>query len=410
MLWAVLVLCTVVAAGAVPGAHAQAGQARLLYFAFPGERPAWLLPVRVVLWEGASPYRDVLDALCRGPEAGVLASVLPRGTRVERLTVRDGLATVELRLGRAELRALALQAIAHTLCQFPEVKRVVVKVGERRWAGSDSNGLAPDPRVVFSGFPDLRGDAQDGAILALTLRGVFAGYPDGMFRPQAAVSRAEAIKSLVEALRGRGLPVGMFRATADTGFSDVPRDHWVLPYLVEAMRRGILPQPRDQGPFAPGDLLDGVTLGEWLRRAGGQGLDPAVAESLAHSWAEQRQITRAEWAGLLARLLRVGGPDLWVVSPAAQDSLEGGVLVIGTTRSCRGRVGIVLMDSRGRELASRSVLLEPGPAGSGPGWFAEWLQFLRPLTSSAGVIEVTYWPPEEEEPAGTVLRLPVLIR
>jgi len=419
ILWALLMVCAVMAAGAVPGVNAQAGQTHLLYFAFPGGRPAWLLPVRVMLWEGPSPYRDALDALCRGPQTGVLAPVLPRGTRVERLTVADGVATVELRLAgteargsaaQVEARGLAGQAIAHTLCQFSEIKRVVVKVGGRLWPGTDPSGLVPDPRVVFGGFPDLRGDAQDGAILALTLRGIFSGYPDGTFRPQAAVTRAEAVKSLVEALRGWNVPLGVARATADTGFSDVPREHWVFPYLVEAVRRGIVPQPRDRVPFAPGQLLDGSTLAEWLRRAGGRGVDPAIAEAISDSWGARRQIARGEWAGLLAQLLRAGGPDLWVVSPAPQDSLDGEVLVIGTTRSRRGRVGIVLMDSRGRELASRSVPLSPGPEGYGAGWFAEWLQFVRPLTSSAGIIEVTYRPPEEEGTAGTVLRLPVLIR
>lgn len=412
---AVLVAGAVLAAGVLPEVHAQAGQARLLYLNFPRGQPAWLLPVRVFLWEGASPYRDVLEALCRGPRAGdVVGPALPRGTRVERLTVASRIASVDLQPGKPEPRGslanLAVQAIVHTLCQFPDVDRVVVRAGGRPWLPAGPEGVAPDPRVVFAGFPDLQGDADDGAVLALTLRGVFSGYPDGMFRPQGALTRAEAIKSLVEALPGRGLPVGMARATAEIGFSDVPREHWVLPYLAEAMRRGIVPDARSHEAFSPGEALDGATLVEWLHRAAGDEAGAAIPDGSGRPWVEREMISRAEWAGVLAGLLQLGGPDLWVVSPVTQASLEGEVLVVGTARWSRGQVSVTLMDSRGRELASRSASLCSGAEGSGPGWFAEWLYFTRPLTSSAGIVEVSYQPPEDEGAAGTVLRIPVFIR
>jgi len=446
-----LLVCLMLLAGPMWRLQAQAGYGRLLYFAFPREQPAWLLPVRVVLVEGASSQRDVLEALCRGPQPGkgVVDAVLPRGTRVERLSVAGGTATVDLQLGKPEPQGnrvtLAAQAIVHSLSQFPQIAKVVVRVGGQPWprAGSrdrDTSGLHPDPHLIFAGFPDLEGEPRDGAILALALRGVFTGYPDGSFRSSLAVSRAEAVKSLVEALPGRGLPVGMAVAPSESDwFSDVPRGHWVLPYLREAVRKGIVPQPGPEEEFSPDAPLDGATLVRWLYRVAGpvaggmtgpQGcaepggdaagasqeeaeawlVSQGILDRALHSWAGREAISRGDWALMLARMLRLGGPDLYLVSPVSQESLEGEVLVTGAARWPDGQVTVALLDSRGRELAARVALVSSGKAGTGWGWFAEWLHFPRPLTSSAGIVQVSHLPPRHENAAGVVVRIPVFIR
>lgn len=421
-------------------AGAQAAEARLVYLAFPRGHPVWLLPVRVLVIEGASPYRDVLDLLCRGPGTPdtVVGSVLPRGSRVERLSVAGGTATVDLKPGRPEPRGraaeLAVQAIAHTLCQFPEIERVLVRVDGHLTGGA----VEPDAGVLFSGFPDLDDDPRGGPVLALALRGVFSGYPDGSFRPAQPVSRAEAVKSLVEALAVWRLPLGAAATVAESAwFSDVPAGHWVLPYLREAVRKGIVPEPRAGEDFRPDAPLDGATLVDWLYRAtgavdadgqpaGGPGgarkvLSPGEAEAwlvsrgiLGHregSWAACREISRVEWAAVLAGALRLGGPDLYLATPVAQQSLEGEVVVAGAVRWPDGVVTLGVLDSRGRELAVRQALLcSPAEEGEGWGWFAEWLHFPRPLTSSAGIIRITHQPPEGGDAAGVTMRIPVFIR
>ncbi|MDI6825377.1 MAG: GerMN domain-containing protein, partial [Bacillota bacterium] len=140
-------LLAVTVAALVPAgvAGAQSAEARLIYLAFPRNHPVWLLPVRILVTEGVSPYRDVLDILCREPgDDTVVGFVLPRGSRVERLSVAEGTATVDLKLGRPEPRGqaaeLAVQAIAHTLGQFPEIRRVLVRVDGHPWPRPGSSG------------------------------------------------------------------------------------------------------------------------------------------------------------------------------------------------------------------------------------------------------------------------------
>lgn len=466
----VVTVATLVPAGA---AGAQSAEARLIYLAFPGHHPVWLLPVRVLVTEGVSPYRDVLDILCREPgDETVVGSVLPRGSRVERLSVAEGTATIDLKLGRPEPRGraaeLAVQAIAHTLGQFPEIKRVLVRVDGHPWPHPGSSGgqasefppagggpasvdpgagggaalgggagaagvVEPDTGVLFSGFSDLGDDPRGGPVLGLALRGVFTGYPDGSFRPAHPVSRAEALKSLLEALTPRELPLGA--AGKDSAwFSDVPRGHWVLPYLREAIWKGILPEPRPDREFGPAAPLDGVTLVDWLYRAtgtadegeqtggtaGGVAPTPAEAEAWLVSrgilgrregaWVECREISRLEWAEVLAGVLRLGGPDLYLAGPVAQQSLEGDVVVAGAVRWPNGTVTLGVLDSRGRELAARQARLSVLKDEVGWGWFAEWLVFRRPLTPSAGVVRVVHQPTEGEDVTGLTVHVPVFIR
>lgn len=425
---AVLLAAVLAAVGPAGAAGAQAAQERVVYLGFPRGRPSWLLPVRVFVVEGASPYRDVLDLLCRGPSSfeARAATVLPRGSRVDRLTVTEGTATVELRTARPGdgLSRLAIQSVVHTLCQFPEIERVTISV-DGRPAGT---GVRPDPAAVFPGFPDVGDDPAGGAVLALALRGVFSGYPDGEFRPARPVTRAEALKSLVEGLTlGRVAAAG--GAPYDAGwFSDVPVTHWVAPYLREAVRRGLVRQPEEGQRFRPEDPLDGSALVEWLYRAAGEGggagaggtpgtvreteerlLDRGVLPRDGGEWAARRQVSRGEWAAVLARVLGLGGPDLYVAAPRRQESLEGEVLAAGCARLPAGTVTVGVLDSHGRQMAVREARLVPAGGGTGWGWFAEWLHFPRPLTSSAGVAEVTYRPAAAGE-AGVTARVPVFIR
>ncbi|MBC7240793.1 MAG: hypothetical protein H5T71_11920, partial [Chloroflexi bacterium] len=165
--------------------------------------------------------------------------------------------------------------------------------------------------------------------------------------------------SLVEALAVWRLPLGAAATVAESAwFSDVPAGHWVLPYLREAVRKGIVPEPRAGEDFRPDAPLDGATLVDWLYRAtgavdadgqpaGGPGgarkvLSPGEAEAwlvsrgiLGHregSWAACREISRVEWAAVLAGALRLGGPDLYLATPVAQQSLDGEVVVAGAVR------------------------------------------------------------------------------
>ena len=64
-------------------------------------------------------------------------------------------------------------------------------------------------------------------------KGIVGGFPDGTFRPDAAVTRAQFVKMLVLALN---LKPGQGTVT----FADVPRGSWFAPYAAAAVQAGIV--------------------------------------------------------------------------------------------------------------------------------------------------------------------------
>ncbi len=72
------------------------------------------------------------------------------------------------------------------------------------------------------------------AIQALAGAGVASGYPDGTFRPDAAVTRAEFTKMLVLSLGDRPAADGA------SPFRDVAPSSWYAPYVAAAVRAGLV--------------------------------------------------------------------------------------------------------------------------------------------------------------------------
>lgn len=85
-------------------------------------------------------------------------------------------------------------------------------------------------------------------------KGYVGGYPDGTFKPQNPVNRAEAAKMLLTVM---GFPIGDFTSqdSAAIGYPDVSLDAWYTKFLAAAFRNGILPvagqNPNAFGPEAP---------------------------------------------------------------------------------------------------------------------------------------------------------------
>jgi len=130
----------------------------------------------------------------------------------------------------------------------------------------------PETLVVLA---DLRtfGDVPAGywaagAIDGLVAAGAAVGFPDGTFRPEAPVTRAEFVKMLDLVL---GLAPGV--AGGSGGFVDVPAGAWFQPWVAAARGAGIV-----------------------------QGESPTL-------FAPNRPVTRQEMATLLARALDLHGGD-----------------------------------------------------------------------------------------------------
>ena len=97
-------------------------------------------------------------------------------------------------------------------------------------------------------FSDLDGHENAEAVARLELLNVLKGYPDGTFKPDNTITRAEFA---AVAVRVSGLEnVAMAAKGLPTGFSDVPAWHWASGYVGTAAKMGIV-NGIGNGLFAP---------------------------------------------------------------------------------------------------------------------------------------------------------------
>ncbi len=104
------------------------------------------------------------------------------------------------------------------------------------------------PAERSAAFPDLAGHWAAADVSALYAAGVVQGYPDGSFRPDALMTRAEFVVLLAKA-------IGWSGSGGSTGFADdqeIPA--WARPYVARAHREGLVSGYPD-GRFLPGRFL-----------------------------------------------------------------------------------------------------------------------------------------------------------
>jgi len=106
--------------------------------------------------------------------------------------------------------------------------------------------LAAAPLIASAAFfADTQSNWAQQAITTLSNQGIITGYPDGTFRPQGLVTRAEFSAMLVKAL---GLnPI----ASGSQTFNDVPRTNWAYP-SIETVKASGLVSGYPNGSFMPG--------------------------------------------------------------------------------------------------------------------------------------------------------------
>lgn len=117
--------------------------------------------------------------------------------------------------------------------------------------------------VVFLFFPIARAEnllfifsdvdplhPHYSAIEYLQAHGIVQGYPDGNFRPEQPINRAEALKIILRAGRIE-VPV----SSASVSFSDYSVSDWFAPYVESARERGIV-QGYADGTFRPANTVN----------------------------------------------------------------------------------------------------------------------------------------------------------
>jgi uncharacterized surface protein with fasciclin (FAS1) repeats len=128
----------------------------------------------------------------------------------------------------------------------------------------------PEASVNFS---DVSADywAQP-FIQALAARNIISGFPDGTFKPEDTVDRAEFAAMIANAFNANAT-----RQLDPTGFSDVPGDYWAISAIQEAYETGFL-EGYPNNEFQPNQEIPKVQA--IVALANGLGLTSADAASV----------------------------------------------------------------------------------------------------------------------------------
>lgn len=102
--------------------------------------------------------------------------------------------------------------------------------------------------ALAAGFSDTEDHARKNDILKLVSLGIIDGYPDGTFKPENPVTRAEFAKLIVTSM-GLG-EAAKLMAGVPTPFSDVPATHWATGFINLAHSKDIVNGYPD-GTFKP---------------------------------------------------------------------------------------------------------------------------------------------------------------
>lgn len=195
---------------------------------------------------------------------------------------------------------------------------------------------------------DVVGEDCEDAVARLGALGIIAGFPDGTYRPDEPVTRAQFAKIIVSAL---GVGEAAQYAAGATKFADVPADHWATGYINVAVDVGVINGYPD-GTFQPENQ---VTFAEAIKM---------IVAALGYT-------PKAE---------ALGGYPGGYLAVAAEEEITDGVNVVGTLSANRGAVAMMV------DNALEVNLMEQVSYGDSPRWEASDTKTL--LNTKLGVKEV----------------------
>lgn len=145
-------------------------------------------------------------------------------------------------------------------------------------------------------FQDTQSNWAKSAIQTLSDQGILTGYPDGTFRPEGLVTRAEFSAMLVKAL---GLNMN---ASGSQTFSDVPTTNWAYP-SIETVRTTGLVSGYPNGLFMPSRSISRAEAMAVLANAARipMSSDAVISQTLG-SYRDQASIPTWARAGVAATI------------------------------------------------------------------------------------------------------------
>ncbi|WP_332629798.1 N-acetylmuramoyl-L-alanine amidase [Halalkalibacter flavus] len=214
--------------------------------------------------------------------------------------------------------------------------------------GTGTNASA---QSTFSDVPSSAWGHKE--IYYLKDNGIIGGYPNGTFRPNNSLTRAQASVILTGALGVDGLKVS--RAT----FRDVSLSYWASPEIERAASLGVL-TGRSDGRFSPGDNLTKAQAAAVIARAfklNGSG-SSSFSDVSSGYWAQReikaleqngivetggryepgKSISRAEFATYVARAMN-NSYRLGASQPKPENAQFTGVVNVSSTLNVRSGAG-----------------------------------------------------------------------
>jgi len=183
--------------------------------------------------------------------------------------------------------------------------------------------------AIAAGFSDVASTAwYSSALTSLASKGIIQGLPDGSVRPDAFLTRAEALKTVIRSREKFAPEIVWFTGNLPeiALFPDVDQNAWYAAYVEVGFLEGIMTGYPD-GTFRPGETLTveqalvilrrayeregdvDFTASDRLQNIPGQWYTDAASEAVARNLIAQgsnlrigSRITRAQFFSLLERL------------------------------------------------------------------------------------------------------------
>ncbi|NLY21494.1 MAG: hypothetical protein GXZ08_09460 [Tissierellia bacterium] len=147
--------------------------------------------------------------------------------------------------------------------------------------------LTDDPRGYYNGFTDVKDkDWHNIYVSYLSDRGFIDGYPDGTFRPNVPMTRAEfaAIASRIKNLSG-----------GYTKFKDVNPNHWAKEYI-EALADGGVVKGYEDNQFRPDKYITREEAVTMINRLLDRKLDKDFVNKYDVQYTHYKDVNRNRWS------------------------------------------------------------------------------------------------------------------
>ena len=152
-------------------------------------------------------------------------------------------------------------------CSLDSITSYVLVYGEEVYrVGVFDDGLHIDFDLMYTALFNIRPIENTPAIQYLLDHGIASGYPDGTFRPNDPINRAEFTKIIMNAVFDEARIGECPVLSSVSPFSDVQADDWFMPYTCTARRFGIVHGHPD-GTFRPADKINTAEAAKIVAKA-----------------------------------------------------------------------------------------------------------------------------------------------